>query len=115
MFKLGMILEMVAVPDSETVQNMFLDNKFLVDLLFSVKSLEILLEFSRTLLKFKLVERGTTNYTKVSDALKKMQFCNFLLHCASLAINDADQAQVEKKIKLIQNCWQLIDSGTHFS
>lgn len=71
MFKLALILEMVGAPDNDSIQNLFLDNTFLVDLLFSAKNLELLCEFSRTLISLKAVERGTTNYTKVSEALKK--------------------------------------------
>lgn len=112
MFKLALILEMVGAPDNDSIQNLFLDNTFLVDLLFSAKNLELLCEFSRTLISLKAVERGTTNYTKVSEALKKMKFCDFLLHCVALNINDADQGQVQKKVQLMQNCWRLVDRGT---
>jgi uncharacterized Zn-binding protein involved in type VI secretion len=114
MFKLALILEMVGAPDNDSIQNLFLDNTFLVDLLFSAKNLELLCEFSRTLITLKAVERGTTNYTKVSEALKKMKFCDFLLHCVALNINDADQGQVQKKVQLMQNCWRLVDRGEIF-
>ncbi len=111
MFKLALILEMIASPDSDDIQNLFLDNRFLVDLLFSVKNLELLLEFSKTLVNLKATERGTVNYTKVMDALRKMKFCDFLLHCISLNINEVDQSQIQKKLQLVQNCWKLVDRG----
>lgn len=111
MFKLGLILEMVGAPDSDVLQNLLLNNKFLVDLLFAARNLELLCEFAKMLANLKAIQRGTTNYTQVMDSLKKMKFCDFLLHCVALNINDADQKQVENKIQLLQSCWKLVDRG----
>jgi hypothetical protein len=108
-----MLLEMVVAADDDSLQNLFLDNRYLIDLLFALRNLDILVDFSKTLLQLRATDKAATNFKRVSAALKKMHFVDFLMHCTSLNIDEVDQTKVQKKYQLIENCWKIIDRGAY--